>query len=170
MINPNPAEKTENLENMLAEKKPSLAKRIHNATKDYFNYKMAFIGAAVMGPYVAISNLKYTLTDAIQSGLTQVGYTFLMAGASTKACEHFAKKYDNTVLSLLMGTIVPTAMTTTGTFLTHSLMRNKNPLRTAGYVAGASLVSFPFIAYSKRYPDKIKKLKDKIKSYRNSPN
>jgi hypothetical protein len=108
----------------------SSGKRGRNALGNnrFFDSKMGFAGAFVMGTIVYFINSSYGFYPALIAGMKQGVYTFFMASINMKICENIAIRYKNANLSIFLAVLVGSLMTIGGTFIVHSLKGTPEPL------------------------------------------
>jgi hypothetical protein len=94
----------------------------------FFDTKMGFAGAFVMGAIVFYINSDYGFTAGLIAGLKQSIYTFFMASINMKVCENIAIRYKNVKLSIFLAVFVGTIMTVVGTYIVHSLKGTPEPI------------------------------------------
>ena len=93
----------------------------------FFDSKMGFAGAFVMGTIVYFINDAWGFYPALIAGLKQAVYTFFMASINMKICENIAIRYKNARLSIFLAVLVASVITIGATFLVHSLKGTPEP-------------------------------------------
>jgi hypothetical protein len=102
----------------------------HNALGNnrYFDPKMGFLVALIMGTGVFIINYKYGIYPALTATSKQIAYTFFVGGITTRLCENIATRIENDFEAVLIATIIASGTTIILTYLVHSLKGTTNPL------------------------------------------
>lgn len=93
----------------------------------FFDSKMGFAGAFIMGTIVYFINDDYGFYPALIAGLKQSVYTFFMASINMKICENIAIRYANMKLSIFLAVVVASIITIGATFIVHSLKGTPEP-------------------------------------------
>jgi hypothetical protein len=93
----------------------------------FFDSKMGFAGAFVMGAIVYFINADHGFYPGLIAGLKQAVYTFFMASINMKICENIAIRYANPKLSIFLAVVVASIITIGATFIVHSLKGTPEP-------------------------------------------
>ncbi len=88
---------------------------------------MGLLGAVVMGGVVYWVNADHGFWAAIPAALKQAFYTVIAGGFFSRICENTACYYDNKVIGVIMGTIVPSALAITLTYILHMIKGTPEP-------------------------------------------
>ena len=94
----------------------------------FFDIRMAVAGALFLGSIVFFINFDHGTLPATTAALKQGAYTFLMGGLIMKMCENLSIKFSNRTLSLMLAVVIPVLVTTTATFIVHSLRGTPEPI------------------------------------------
>jgi hypothetical protein len=103
--------------------------------RQYVDYRMGFIGSAVMGGVVFYINYHATMvhygspdiTGAVTAAMKQAVYTFFMGGFVMRLAERLATTIQNTVLALTLATLIPSGLTLILTYAMHTLKGTPMP-------------------------------------------
>ena len=93
----------------------------------FFDSKMGFAGAFIMGGIVFAINYSHGFTPGLIAGLKQAVYTFFMASINMKICENIAIRYKNVRLSIFLAVLVASIITIGATFIVHSIKGTPEP-------------------------------------------
>jgi len=96
----------------------------------YINYKMGLAGAVLMGSIVFYINYMAvnTFWPAMTAASKQFAYTFLFGGMVIRGCEYLAIRFNSRFKSLLLATLVPSAITLLLVFGVHNMKGTPKPL------------------------------------------
>lgn len=96
----------------------------------YFDFKIGFAGAIVMGVVVFSINYYGTknLTGGLTAALKQATYTFFFGGTIMKICENVAVVVKKRKRALIAAVIVPSTVSLLLTFGMHNLRGTPRPL------------------------------------------
>ena len=109
---------------------PSEKKKGQNALGNnrFFDGKMGFAGAFIMGTIVYFINSDYGFYPALIAGAKQGVYTFFMASINMKVCENIAIRYKSIPISIFMAVLVASIITIGATFIVHSIKGTPEPI------------------------------------------
>lgn len=112
-----------------------LEERIYNKfiktkTNSLFNWKVGLIGGSGMGIIAAGVNSCNGLYAALEGGLNQFAYTFLVGGIVTGLCGYISRNFDDVDYAQFVSVILPTSFTTIATYLWHSYNGTSEPFLT----------------------------------------
>ncbi len=122
-------ENLENIANTAPANDLSLVRRVYNHSRNYIDYKMGTIGAALMGGIAAYINHNAGPLLATTAALKQAAYTFLFGGTVMKLCENIATKVKNDAAAFTLAVLIPTGATVAATYGVHSLKGTPEPFK-----------------------------------------
>lgn len=88
----------------------ALLRRIKQLMDKHINYRVAVIGASLLGVIVFAINYAHGVPIAMVAASKQASYTFFVAGFITRNNENLAVLLDNPLLSLLMATVISASL------------------------------------------------------------
>ena len=93
----------------------------------FFDSKMGFAGAFIMGGIVFWINFSHGFYPGLIAGLKQAVYTFFMASINMKICENIAIRYKNVRISIFLAVLIASIITIGATFIVHSIKGTPEP-------------------------------------------
>lgn len=107
----------------------SLPRRMYDFGSRYIDYRMAVIGAAVMGGIVFGVNYHETgeVFESTTAALKQGGYTFLFGGAVMRGCEYLATHISGRAKAIIASVVIPSALSVALTYGMHNLKGTPKP-------------------------------------------
>ena len=106
-----------------------LATRLVRFGARYIDYRMAVIGAVIMGGLVFAVNLSYGPGPAGVAAAKQATYTFFFAGLVMRTCERLAVSIQHSGVAIATAFVLPSCMAVGFTFAVHSLRGTPDPMR-----------------------------------------
>ena len=96
----------------------------------FIDYKMGFIGAAVMSVIVFVVNYYWTneLLGSTTAALKQGAYTALFGGIIMKSCEYIATRIQKQAVAIVAAIIIPSAISIGLTYGVHSMKGTPKPV------------------------------------------
>lgn len=92
-----------------------------------YDLRSALIGAALMGTIVALVNAPHGAAAALTAASKQAAYTLVIAGLILRLCERVAVSIHSPRGSVVVATLVCTAVTVGATSILHHLRGTAEP-------------------------------------------
>ena len=123
----------------------------------FIDYKVGFIGAAVMGTIVFIINFYDTQLwlGSSTAALKQGTYTLLFGGSIMKLCEYLATEIKRETLALIAAVVIPSIISIGLTYGVHMMKGTPKPLASTLPAVFLTIPSTAIWGYVKR-KDRIK--------------
>jgi hypothetical protein len=105
-----------------------MLKKIKLLMDKHINYRMAVVGATLLGVIVFSVNYSYGIPLALTAAMKQAAYTFFVAGFITRNNENLAILLTNKAASLCLAVVISSFLAIGLTFCVHSLKGTPEPL------------------------------------------
>jgi len=122
----------------------------------YFDLKMGFAGAIVLGTIVFIINFDHGIWPALTASSKQAAYTLLAGGIMMRLTENIASSFSKDWPAILLATLIPSLIAVTLTYGVHSLKGTPEPFNST--VPTIIMAPFGFLWWAIRKRKQLKSL------------
>ncbi len=120
----------------------SLVKDFYYWSKNYINYKMGLLGAAITGLIAFASNYSHGFSPAAYAFGKQAVFVFLFGGYNIKTCEKMSEKFKSRFSSLTAATLVPALQAGIAFYILHKTLGTPEAAITALSASASNLPGY----------------------------
>lgn len=125
------------------------SKKILNQLNRFLDIRMGLLGALGMGIIVYYINCDHGVIPGLIAATKQGVYTFFFGALFVRMSENIASSIEDRARAILIGGVVPSALTSGLTYVLHTLKGTPEPFHSTIPTVVTSLISFSIWAYLK---------------------